>query len=192
MGRAKAELEFAGSTMLDRVVGTMARVFRQLIVSVAKPHSYAWESSDARVIVDEIPNRGPVPALEQALREIRFDCAFVCSCDVPMVSGELARTLCEMLGDYDALIPQVDGKLQMLHAVYRKEVAQGLAAMRVRGEFRLREVLNFVKARIVPEDEIRALDPELLSFFNVNTPDDYQRALMLMNQTDTRSRINRS
>ena len=38
------------------------------------------------------------------------------------------------------------------------------------------------KRGIVPEDEIRALDPELLSFFNVNTPEDYQRALKLMDE----------
>ena len=52
--------------------------------------------------------------------------------------------------------------------------------MRKNGESRLHQIVNVAKARIIPEDEIRALDPELLSFFNVNTPEDYQRALKLM------------
>jgi molybdenum cofactor guanylyltransferase len=182
MGRPKAELQFALGTMLDRVVSEMMRAFDEILVAVAQPRRYAWEGNGARSIEDRVPNRGPVSALEQALREIRFDRAFVCSCDVPFVNGDLARNLCEMLGDDDALIPLVDGKLQPLHAAYRKRCAKVLATMRTRGEHRLHEIVNFAKVRIVPEAEIRALDPEMLSFFNVNTPDDYQRALKLIDE----------
>lgn len=182
MGRPKAELPFALGTMLDYVVSEMMRVFDELVVAVATPRRYAWEGIGVRVIVDRVPDPGPAPALEQALREIRFDRAFLCSCDVPFVNGDLARKLCEMLGDYDALIPHVDGRLQTLHAVYRKECAKTLATMRRNGEQRLREIVNFAKVRIVPEEEIRALDPEMLSFFNVNMPEDYQRALKLMDE----------
>ncbi len=184
MGRPKAELPFALGTMLDYVVSEMMRVFDELVVAVANPRRYAWEGIGVRVIVDRVPNRGPASALEQALREIRFDRAFVCSCDVPFVNGDLARKLCEMLGDDDALIPHVDGKLQTLHAVYRKKCAKVLAKMSKNGEHRIHEMVNFAKVRIVPEEEIRALDPnpEMLSFFNVNTPEDYQRALKLMDE----------
>ena len=182
MGHPKAELPFARGTMLDHVVSEMMRVFADLVVALAKPRRYSWESERSRTIVDAEPNRGPVAALEQALREIRFNRAFVCSCDVPLVSGDLARRLCEMLGDDDALIPRVDGKLQTLHAVYRKECANVLATMRSKGENRLHEIVNYARVRIAPEEELRALDPELLSFFNVNTPKDYQRAVKLMDE----------
>ncbi len=182
MGRPKAELPFAVGTMLDYIVAEMLRAFDELVVAVAEPKRFAWEGYGARSIEDRDSYSGPVAALEHALREIEFDRAFVCSCDVPFVNGDLARRLCEMLGDDDVLIPQVEGKLQMLHAVYRKECAKTLAAMRKNRESRLHEIVNFAKARIVPEDEIRALDPELLSFFNVNTPEDYQRALKLMDE----------
>jgi molybdopterin-guanine dinucleotide biosynthesis protein A len=179
MGRPKAELPFASGTMLDRVVAEMTRAFDDLVVAVAKPGRHPWDGPGIRVIVDEIPELGPVAALEQALRETRFDRAFVCSCDVPFVAGSLARKLCEMLGDYDALIPRGDGKLQTLHAVYRKNCAEVLATMRGKDEHRLHEIANFARVRIVSEADIRALDPDLLSFFNVNTPEDYQRALKL-------------
>jgi len=182
MGRPKAELPFALGTMLDYVVAAMLSVFDELVVAVAEPRRYAWEGYGARSIDDRVPNRGPTSALEQALRETRFDRAFVCSCDVPFVNPDLARKLCDMLGDDDVLIPYVDGKLQTLHAVYRKKCAKVLATMRSKGEHRLHEIVNFAKVRVVPEEEIRALDPELLSFFNVNTPEDYQRALKLMDE----------
>jgi len=183
MGRPKADLPFAGASMLDHIVAEMMRVFDETVVAVARPRHYAWESYLSRAIVDDEPHRGPVSALEKALREIRFDCAFVCSCDVPFVDGDLARKLCDMLGDADdALLPYVEGKLQVLHGVYRKRCESILAAMRAAGHSRLQDIVNFAKVRIMPEDQIRAIDPELLSFFNVNSPDDFQRALELMDE----------
>ena len=184
MGRPKADLRFEAATMLDYIVSEMTRVFDELVVAVSEPRMYAWEGYSARSIVDRARYRGPVAALEQALREIEFDRAFVCSCDVPFVNGDLARKLCDMLGDHDALIPHVDGKLQPLHAVYRKTCAKVLATMRAQKENRLHEIVNFANVRIVPDEELRAFDPELLSFFNVNTPEDYQRAIKLMDERD--------
>lgn len=181
MGCPKADLRFDGGTMLDYIVAEMMRVFDDLVVAVAEPKLFAWEGYGARSIEDRVSYRGPVAALEHVLRKVEFDRAFVCSCDVPFVNGDLARRLCDMLSDDDVLIPRVDGKLQMLHAVYRKDCAKTLADMRKNGENRLHKIVNLVKARIVPEEEIRALDPDLLSFFNVNTPEDYQRALQLRN-----------
>jgi molybdopterin-guanine dinucleotide biosynthesis protein A len=185
MGRPKADLPFGGASMLDYVISALMLTFDEIVVAVAQPRRYAWESYSTRSIVDDQPHRGPVHALEQALREIRFSRAFVCSCDVPLVDADLARKLCEMLGeDEDALIPEVDGKLQMLHGVYRKRCAMVLAKMRAAGENRLHRIVDFAKVRIVPEERIRALDPdpELLSFFNVNTLEDYQRVLKLMDE----------
>jgi molybdopterin-guanine dinucleotide biosynthesis protein A len=160
----------------------MTRAFEEVVVAVAQPGRHAWESDLARMIVDDEPYHGPVPALENAMREIRFDRAFVCSCDAPFINRALARRLCDMLDDYDVLIPEVGGKLQTLHAVYRRDCAKVLGSMREQGEQRLHRIASFAKVRIVSEEEIRALDPdpELLSFFNVNTPEDYQRALKLI------------
>ena len=177
MGKPKSELRFGSRTMLDRILTEMARVFEEVIVATAS----ARESERAKIIIDPEPYHGPVFAMERALGEVSFDRAFVCSCDVPFVNGDLALTLCGMLGDYDAVIPLVDGKLQTLHAVYRKECAKVLATMRGKDEHRLHEIVNFAKVKIIPEAEIRALDPDLTSFFNVNTPEDYQRALQLRN-----------
>jgi len=186
MGRPKADLQFAGGSMLDYVVAELTRAFDDLVVAVAEPRLYEWENDTARSTVDRVPHRGPVAGLEQALRSIEFDRAFVCSCDLPFVNGDLARKLCDLLGTCDAVIPQVDGKLQPLHAAYRKSCARVLRAMRDQNQNRLQDIVTFANVRIVPEEEIRALDPDprLLSFFNVNTPEDFQRAIKLMGERD--------
>lgn len=185
MGASKAELTFGDKTMLERIVDEMARFSDDVMIAASASQPFL-ERGSIRILADTEKYRGPVIALESRLREIRNDAAFVCSCDVPFVSGDLSHKLCEMLGDYDALVPQVEGKLQTLHAVYRKSCAKIFATMRAAKEDRLHEIVNFAKVRIVPAEEIRAIDPDprMLSFFNVNTPEDYQRALQLMAERD--------
>jgi hypothetical protein len=46
-----------------------------------------------------------------------------------------------------------------------------------RGELRPIYLFDKVRARRVDEEEIRRFDPEGLSFFNMNTPEDYSAAL---------------
>lgn len=186
MGTPKEDLSLGGASMLDCIVSEMSRVFDEVIIVTSEERVFPSEGYGVRSIADRARYRGPVAALEWALREVEFDRAFICSCDVPFVNGDLARRLCGALGDYDALVPQVEGKLQTLHAVYRKSCAKIFATMRAAKEDRLHEIVNFAKVRIVPAEEIRAIDPDprMLSFFNVNTPEDYQRALQLMAERD--------
>jgi molybdopterin-guanine dinucleotide biosynthesis protein A len=182
--------------MLDLIVAEMLRVFEEMVVVVDEYRRYPWNDfPEVKVITDDVPDRGPALALEQALREISFEAAFACACDVPFVNGDLARRLCTMLSEHDAVIPRVNGKLQPLHAAYRKRCAKIFATMRSAGKHSLHEITEFANVRIVDEDEIRKHDPELRSFFNVNTPEDYQRAQIIaddgMYQGPKREKIRR-
>ena len=177
MGRRKADLDFGPATMFDLIAAEMLRAFDEMVVAVDEYRRYSWSDlPKVKLIKDDVPDRGPAFALEQALREISFEAAFACSCDLPFVNGDLARLLCTMLSEHDAVIPHVNGKLQPLHAVYRKSCAKILATMQTAGLHSLHEITEFANVRIVDEDEIRKHDPKLRSFFNVNTPADYQRA----------------
>lgn len=97
-----------------------------------------------------------------------------------MLNGAVARRMCESLRDAAAVIPEIGGKLQPLHAAYSKgKCSEPLAAMSRQAQKRLTEIVRFVDARVLPESEVRELDPSLTSFLNVNTPEDLRRALAL-------------
>ncbi len=180
MARPKAQLPFGSSTLLEHIVAELKKAFDNLVV-VAAPSDAMTNLRGVRIVHDDVAYAGPVSALEIGITAARNEIAFACSCDVPFVNGDLALKLCAMLGDHDALIPRVDGKLQTLHAVYRKKCAKVLGAMRTRGERRLHED-EFRQRAVLPEEEVRALNPDLRSFFNVNTPEDYQLALKIMDE----------
>jgi molybdopterin-guanine dinucleotide biosynthesis protein A len=175
MGQQKAGLRFGESTLLEHTIAELGKSFDDIVV-VAAPAG-AEVPPTARVIRDDREYEGPVLALARGLDGARADAAFACSCDLPMLDARVASALLAMLPGYDAVIPFVDDRLQPLHAAYRRAAAVALRAMSARGENRLSAIADAVATRRVSEDELRALDPELLSFVNVNTPADYARAL---------------
>jgi molybdopterin-guanine dinucleotide biosynthesis protein A len=181
MGRPKASLDFGGVPMLARIVSELKRRFAEIVV-VAAPESEDSIPLDipaTKTIRDETAFQGPSDAIRRGLEAVSNEIAFACSCDLPLLDAEVAAAIVAMLGDFDAAIPIVGGKLQPLHAAYRKRCAGALATLAARGEPRLTAIADAVNTRRISESELLALDPQLHSFFNLNTLDDYRRALKI-------------
>src|SRR3990170_6597765 len=180
MGRHKAMLPFGGTTLIERLIAELRRVSDDIVV-VAAPESVpesALPPLDVRVVRDEVAFAGPAPALLAGLRFVRREVAFACGSDLPMLGAQLAAQLCSMLEEHDdAVIPVVAEHPQVLHAVYRRRCVGALETMLARSDRRLYAIDRLVKVRRVEENELRRFDPELRSFFNLNTPEDYAAAL---------------
>ncbi|MGA6972936.1 MAG: molybdenum cofactor guanylyltransferase [Candidatus Binatus sp.] len=179
MGQPKAALDFGGLPLLTRIVIELKRRFDEIVI-VAAPASALQpriEVAGIKIVHDETAFEGPLGALRRGLDEVEHRVAFACSCDLPLLNADVAAALVAMLEDFDAVIPEVGGKLQPLHAVYRKHCARRIESLAASGEKRLTASVGAIDARKVCEDELRKIDPQLLSFFNVNTPEDYRRAL---------------
>ncbi len=175
MGRPKAMLSFGEEPLVKLVIRGLATLFPDIVV-VAAPGQELPELP-VTLVRDEVAYQGPVGGLCYGLWECRSAAAFVTSCDVPFLSLPLVSHLAARLPGHDVVVPHWEGRLQPLHAVYRRSVLPLLERQLERGE--LRPVFLFDKVRTLKleEDEIRALDPDGWSFFNMNTPDDYERAL---------------
>jgi molybdopterin-guanine dinucleotide biosynthesis protein A len=181
MGRAKAALDFGGVPLLTRIVIELKRRFDEIVI-VAAPASAGQpriEISGLKIVHDETAFAGPLDALRRGLDALDHGVAFVCSCDLPLLNSDVAVKLVTMLDAFDAVIPEVGGKLQPLHAIYRKHCARAIETLAPSGEKRLTAAARSINARKVDEGELRKIDPDLRSFFNVNTPEDYQQALKL-------------
>jgi molybdopterin-guanine dinucleotide biosynthesis protein A len=181
MGQAKAALNFGGIPLLTRIIVELKWQFDEIVI-VAAPISEGQpriEISGLKIVHDEAAFAGPLDALRRGLNALEHDIGFACSCDLPLLNSEVAADLVAKLDDFDAVMPEVGGTLQPLHAVYRKRCANAIASLAAAGEKRLTASAVAINARRVGEDELRTIDPQLNSFFNVNTPDDYQRALKM-------------
>ncbi len=184
MGADKAALPIGGVTMLARVVAALGRDFGEVAVisgTLVTNQDSELAQPFVRIMRDSVAFEGPVKALRLGLATVQTGVAFACACDLPFVNAALAAALCAMAERCDAAIPMVHGRLQVLHAAYRKSCLPALDAMIARGGRRLQDLAPRLNARIVSEAEVLAYDPDLLSFFNVNTPEDFARAELLVN-----------
>jgi molybdopterin-guanine dinucleotide biosynthesis protein A len=101
----------------------------------------------------------------------------VVGCDMPFLSTRLLAQLVAESGEVDAVVPRVGGRPEPLHAVYARAC---LAAIRPRveaGQLRIVGFYEDVRVRYVEEPALRAVDPELRSFRNVNTAELVREAM---------------
>lgn len=180
MGIDKAQLDFGGVTILRRIVHELHRRFDDVIVVAGPERIRGIDLVDVKIIHDEVEFAGPLDALRRGLDAAQHEIVFACSCDLPLLKSEVAVALCEMVETHAAAIPIVDGHDQMLCAAYRKSVAAQLGTLAASGETRMRSLLDVLDVRRVGEAELREFDPGLHSFINVNTPEEYARALSIL------------
>ena len=175
MGQPKAWLPFDNQPLLQHLVERMLRHFPEAVV-VTAPNAEVPPTS-ATVVHDEQPGEGPVAGMVVGLRAVTRPFAFVASCDVPFLNPEIAALLLERARDADVAVPEWEGRLQPLQAVYRTSVQPLLQQQLTEGRRRPVDLFDRVRTVVVREEELRAVDPEGRSFLNMNTPEDYQRAL---------------
>ncbi len=139
MGQPKAALDFGGMPLLTRIVIELKWWFDEIVI-VAAPETAGQpriEIPGLTIVHDETAFAGPLDALRRGLNALEHDVAFACSCDLPLLNSDVAADLVGMLDDFDAVIPEVGGKLQPLHAVYRKHCANAIESLAASGEKRL-------------------------------------------------------
>ena len=182
MGCPKALLPFGNEPLINHLVRRLQDNFNFIVVVAAPDQDLP--PLPAKVVRDEVPYQGPVGGIYYGLKAAIGTGAFVTSCDAAFLNLPLISYLTLQILNHDVVVPYWQDRFQPLHAVYRKSVAPLLKEQLERGELRPIFVYDKVRTRKVGEEEIRRFDPEGLSFFNMNVPDDYAQALMLWQQRE--------
>ncbi|MCY4079867.1 MAG: molybdenum cofactor guanylyltransferase [Caldilineaceae bacterium] len=131
---------------------------------------------------DDVPGDGPLGGLATGLREAG-EWALTVAGDMPFVSAACCRYLLESSdADCDAVVPVLDGQAQPLHAVYSRRCLPSVERALAAGRRRMDSFWEEARVRKVEAEQMRALDPDLLTFTNVNTPSEWEKALVLLSQ----------
>jgi molybdopterin-guanine dinucleotide biosynthesis protein A len=177
MGRDKALIPFLGQPLINRVLQRVAPFGDEILVTTNRPEDYGFLGLP--LYGDLIPERGALGGLFTALSVAGHPLVAVVACDMPFVHSDLLRLARDRLveQELDAVIPETEEGLEPFHAVYRRGAC--LAAVKTAldaGKWRLISWLDDVKVATISPAEVKRYDPLQLAFFNVNSPEDLQRA----------------
>jgi molybdenum cofactor guanylyltransferase len=186
-GTDKALVPRPGGTtpMLEAVVQALLAVTADVIVIAPENRTYA--QFGVPVVSERFPGQGPIGGLELALSRMSHDRCIVVACDLPFLNPDLLRWMAEHAFSEDALVPKVSGtadagsstlipRPQPLHAIYRRSCLGAVQQLRLSGERRLGRLLDVIDVRYLEDKEIRRVDPELRSFLNLNSMEEWTRA----------------
>ncbi|MCK5245015.1 MAG: molybdenum cofactor guanylyltransferase [Desulfobacterales bacterium] len=175
MGENKAFLKIRGKRIFDRLYSVFQGLFDEVLVVTNEPLRYLeW---DANIVTDLYPVQSSLVGIHAGLFHASLPHSFVAACDMPFLKKESVEVI---LGEseprWDVVLSVTKDGRQPLCAVYSKRCIKPIEAQIERGDFRISNLTKSVRVKEVYEASFRSTDPELISFFNINTRKDLAAA----------------
>jgi len=171
-GENKALVKMNGTPLIERVLRVMEAVFENLLLITNSPEEYAHLGLPMKE--DLIKGLGPIGGIYTGLETISQEAGFFVACDMPFLNASLTRHILAVRGQFDAVVPRVDWKLEALQALYRKSCLPAIRSLIETGEYQVIKFFEMIRIRYVDEAEIRVFDPHLRTFANVNRPEELE------------------
>ena len=177
--RNKAFLQLGGHGFLDRVLVTLKALFSEIIL-VTKNVSF-YEGWDLKIVKDIFDVHSPLAGIHAGLANTEADYVFCIGCDTPFLKSAVIELLMnELEPGVDIIVPVSGSYFQPLCAVYSQKCRTIIEKQLRAGDLKIDRFFDKVVVKKIPYEKFKAVDPDLLSFFNVNTPEDFQQAEKLL------------
>ena len=171
-GALKPLLVVDGERIVDRQRRVLAPRVDELLIALAEADG-PLAALGLPVVVDRHPGAGPLAGVDAALAARARPWLLVVAGDMPDVRGEvLDALLAARAPDVDAVVPRVHGYPEPLLALYALTAAAPIARALADGRRKTQAILAELRVRWLDEPDLRALDPDLASFRNINAPTD--------------------
>jgi molybdopterin-guanine dinucleotide biosynthesis protein A len=183
LGRSKALQVIGGKSLIQWVIDRLTILSTEIIIVTA--HGEATPCSSTvriKTIADIYPGKGPLAGIYSGLIASSSSRAIVVGCDTPFLSVGLLDYITRICSKFDVVTPRIEKKVEPLCAVYSKSCLGPIQELLEQNELSITGLFDMVKVKYVEEDEINSFDPEHLSFFNINSQDDLERAKKLAAQ----------
>lgn len=178
LGRDKAVEPFDGQPLIRRVIERVAPLTSEIVIVVAdaaRGASLPLEP-DHRIALDIFPEGGSLGGIYSGLTAATNRWGLVVACDMPFLNRELLRHMLAQREGWDAVVPQPGSFPEPTHALYSRECLPSMEARLQAHDLKISGFFDQVKVRYLAQDEVEIFDPDLHSFFNVNSPEDLERA----------------
>ena len=167
--KTKAFLEFRGNTFIERTLDAISD-YEQKIISCNDVEKYKKFEDMALLVLDKFKEIGPIGGIYSSLKESEFQYSLVIASDMPFLNKEVLNQLGNYAFNNDALIPIVDGKIQPLCGIYKKDILSVIEKMINKKDYRLKNLLFNIDTKYI---NINDKD----NFSNINTVEEYEKLI---------------
>lgn len=190
MGRNKALLELGGRPMISIVADRLRSVVDHVIIAADDLELYRPYADVC--VADLYPGAGTLAGIHAGLSAFKKgggqhgSLALAVGCDMPFLNPDLLRWYLAAAEGYDVVVlrhtspgRQCQGGewVEPLHAAYRLSCLPAITAALDSGKRRVISFFDSVRVRYVTTAEVARLAPEMRSFVNINTPEDWRTVL---------------
>jgi molybdopterin-guanine dinucleotide biosynthesis protein A len=174
-GQNKAFIRLGGKRVIDRLLDVYTGLFDQIVLVTNDPAAYM--DIDALIVSDHYPVRSSLNGLHAGLFAAAHEHAFFAACDTPFIGRDLIQcVLAQIERKADIIIPSTAAGYEPMFAVYKQSCLPAMAHQLEHDRLKIQGLFRKVRVKPVDEAVLRAVDPELISLFNVNTPKDLVKA----------------
>ncbi|CUS39858.1 molybdenum cofactor guanylyltransferase [Candidatus Nitrospira nitrificans] len=176
MGEDKRFVLVGQQTLFDRSCAVLRELFSQVCVVIAQDSPSL--QADVSVVRDLIPDYGSLGGLYTGLRLAKTQHIFLAACDMPFLNSDVIRHMVQLKDPADIVISRWATRLQPTHAVYSRNCLPVIEEMMTLHNRKIHSMVEHPALRVwlVPEAEIRQIDQDGHSLFNINTPPDLEQA----------------
>jgi molybdopterin-guanine dinucleotide biosynthesis protein A len=185
-GGNKANACVGGHPVIERIFRVLEPLSSRVIAVTSGEDTGIHIPGGVVVVADVYPGMGPLGGIYTGLLHADSGLALVVGCDMPFLNTRLLSFMFGFADSFDAVAPRLSGKyVEPLHAVYSTSCLPKMKESLESGQRPVWPVLRNLNTRYVEKEEYLPLDPRMLSFFNINTREDLERANRIAAQLDT-------
>jgi len=176
LGRDKALLSLGGEPLALRVAALLQPLVQELWLSTNRPLAHA--GLGLPLVTDLVPSQGPLGGLLTALFFSPTPWVLAASVDSPFLQPRLLEAMCRRAAKTSrpAVLAESARELETFPGLFHVRLRPRLEEYLHQGERRVRPFLQACRPEILSREETARLDPEGLSFLNLNTPGDLTAA----------------
>jgi molybdopterin-guanine dinucleotide biosynthesis protein A len=180
MGQDKALMPFRGVPLIQYVMERLSAVADEIIITTNAPADYRFLNQP--LYPDLRPGRGALGGLYTALSSAKGDFVAVVACDMPFASIQFFEMASKLLitSGADVVIPRTEFGYEPLHALYRRDICiPPIEAAIDADKWKVISWFDQVNVHAFSLEETAAFNADGLTFWNLNTPEDFEKAELI-------------
>ena len=181
MGTDKGLVMLGDAPLVIHVADVLSNVADEVLVSVGKGRSEMYADTlgpEFTIVEDSAEGVGPLEGLTKGLNAANGEYVLVSPCDTPFLKKEVCLAIVAAAKSRDGAVPRTGERhLEPLHGAYlRATCSKAFERALASGKRAPTQAYANLDIAYIDEGALRVIDADLLSFWNINGPDELERA----------------